>query len=85
VDSALDHALRMVEAGATVIDVGGESTKPGVSRVDAAEEQHRVLPVIERLAEQGIVVSIDTMRADTAQRALDAGAQIINDVSGGTR
>ena len=83
VDSALDHALRMVEAGATVIDVGGESTKPGVSRVDAAEEQHRVLPVIERLAEQGIVVSIDTMRADTAQRALDAGAQIINDVSGG--
>jgi dihydropteroate synthase len=80
---ALDHALRMVEAGATVIDVGGESTKPGVSRVDAAEEQHRVLPVIERLAEQGIVVSIDTMRADTAQRALDAGAQIINDVSGG--
>ena len=81
--TAVDHALGMVEAGACVIDVGGESTKPGVSRVDGSVEQDRVLPVIEQLAGHGIVVSIDTMRADTAHRALDAGAQIINDVSGG--
>lgn len=80
---ALDHALGMVEAGAHVIDVGGESTKPGVSRVDGSAEQDRVLPIIEQLAGHGIVVSIDTMRAETARQALDAGAQIINDVSGG--
>ena len=81
--TAVDHALRMVADGASVIDVGGESTKPGVARVDVDQELDRVLPVIEKLVEHGITVSIDTMRAETAKRALDAGAQIINDVSGG--
>ncbi|HZU92627.1 MAG TPA: dihydropteroate synthase [Microbacterium sp.] len=80
---ALQHAGRLRLAGATVIDVGGESTRPGAERVPVAEEQARVLPVIEALTEGGIPVSIDTLNADTAVAAVRAGARIVNDVSGG--
>jgi dihydropteroate synthase len=80
---ALQHAGRLRLAGATVIDVGGESTRPGAERVPVAEEQARVLPVIEALTEGGIPVSIDTLNADTAVAAVRAGARSVNDVSGG--
>lgn len=83
IPKAIDRGLRMWAAGADIIDVGGESTRPGAQRVDESEEQRRVLPVIAALADAGVVVSVDTMRSDTAAKALDAGAQIINDVSGG--
>jgi dihydropteroate synthase len=82
-DTATAHALQMVEQGASVIDVGGESTRPGASRVSPEEEIARVIPVVTALASAGVVVSIDTMRASTAAAAVDAGARIINDVSGG--
>ena len=82
-DVATAHALEMVEQGASVIDVGGESTRPGAARVTSEEEIARVIPVVEALATAGVVVSIDTMRASTATAAVDAGARIINDVSGG--
>ena len=81
-DTALAHALRLVEQGADWIDVGGESTRPGADRVPAAEEQRRVLPVVTALAERGIRVSIDTMSAATARVAVHAGAGMVNDVSG---
>ena len=83
VDVALRHAMTMISDGAAVIDVGGESTRPGAARVDPQEEIARVIPVVESLVERGHTVSVDTMNAPTAQRALEAGAQIINDVSGG--
>lgn len=83
VDTAVAHAVAMVGDGASIVDVGGESTRPGAGRIDAAEEQRRVLPVVERLAARGAVVSVDTMHADTARLALEAGAAMINDVSGG--
>jgi dihydropteroate synthase len=73
----------MVAAGADLIDVGGESTRPGASRVEAEEEARRVVPVVERLAAEGVTVSVDTYRAAVAELALAAGAQIVNDVSGG--
>jgi dihydropteroate synthase len=82
-DAALAHASDMVAGGASVIDVGGESTRPGALRVDSAQEMARVLPVISELADRGYTVSVDTMNAQTAERALEAGAQIVNDVSGG--
>ncbi len=82
-DTALAHARALRAQGATVIDVGGESTRPGASRVSVAEEQARVLPVIAALAADGIPVSIDTLNADTAVAAVQAGARIVNDVSGG--
>ncbi len=82
-DNALAHARDMVAAGAAVIDVGGESTRPGAERVDVAEELRRVIPVIRELAESGIAVSVDTMRAEVAAAAVRAGASYINDVSGG--
>ncbi|MGI8667854.1 MAG: dihydropteroate synthase [Jatrophihabitans sp.] len=82
-DAAVAHALQMSEQGADLIDVGGESTRPGAVRVPAEEEARRVLPVIRRLAEVGLVVSIDTYRAAVAELALAAGARIVNDVSGG--
>jgi dihydropteroate synthase len=66
-----------------IIDIGGESTRPGAARVSAAEEQARVIPVIEKLAQTGVPISIDTMRAETAELAISAGASIVNDVSGG--
>lgn len=83
VDSAVAHGLRLVEHGADLVDVGGESTRPGADPVDATTEQARVLPVVEALAEAGVAVSIDTMHASTASAALDAGAVLVNDVSGG--
>jgi dihydropteroate synthase len=82
-DAAVAHARDMVEAGADVIDVGGESTRPGAQRVPAEEEARRVLPVIQALTAEGIVVSVDTYRAAVAELALAAGAHIVNDVSGG--
>jgi dihydropteroate synthase len=82
-DAAVEHAMAMVAEGADVIDVGGESTRPGAIRVPAAEEIARVIPVITRLAEAGMVVSVDTYRGEVAERALQAGARIVNDVSGG--
>jgi dihydropteroate synthase len=69
--------------GATIVDVGGESTRPGATRIEPAVETARVLPVIKELAGQGLTVSIDTMHADVARAALQNGAQIVNDVSGG--
>lgn len=83
-EAALDHARVLQIAGADIIDIGGESTRPGAKRVTLAEEQARVLPVIEAIvAELGAKVSIDTMNAETARLAVAAGASIINDVSGG--
>ncbi|MFM5951619.1 MAG: dihydropteroate synthase [Micrococcales bacterium] len=83
-EAALDHARVLQIAGADIIDVGGESTRPGANRVTLAEEQARVLPVIEAIVGQlGAKVSIDTMNAETARLAVAAGASIINDVSGG--
>ena len=82
-DAALVHARALVAQGADIIDVGGESTRPGAERVDPSLEQQRVVPVVEALAAEGIVVSVDTMNADTAREAVAAGAQIVNDVSGG--
>lgn len=83
-DAALDHARVLQIAGADIIDIGGESTRPGAARVSLAEEQDRVLPVIEAIVTQlGAKVSIDTMNAETARLAVAAGASIINDVSGG--
>ncbi|WP_130507225.1 dihydropteroate synthase [Microterricola gilva] len=81
--AALAHAEQLVASGAHIIDVGGESTRPGAARVDPAAEQARVIPVIAALAEAGIPVSVDTMNAATAAAAASAGALIINDVSGG--
>ncbi|MDR1293937.1 MAG: dihydropteroate synthase [Bifidobacteriaceae bacterium] len=77
------HGMAMIEAGADIVDVGGESTRPGAGRIEAGEELTRVLPVVEGLARRGAVVSIDTMRADVARRAVEVGAVIVNDVSGG--
>jgi dihydropteroate synthase len=82
-DRAVEHGLALAAEGAAIVDVGGESTRPGATRVDARVETSRVLPVIKELAGQGIRVSIDTMHADVAEAALENGAQIVNDVSGG--
>jgi dihydropteroate synthase len=80
---AVGHALGLVRQGADIIDVGGESTRPGAARVDEGEELRRVIPVVRALAASGIAVSVDTMRARVAATALDAGAVLVNDVSGG--
>ena len=82
-DAAVAHGLALVADGADLVDVGGESTRPGAARVDAAEELRRVLPVVRALAAEGVVVSIDTMRASVAAETLEAGAALVNDVSGG--
>lgn len=82
-EAAIGHARGMLAAGASIIDVGGESTRPGSARVGVAEELERVIPIVHALAGDGIAVSVDTMRAEVASAALDAGARIINDVSGG--
>ena len=79
---AVSRAEEMVAAGADIVDVGGESTRPGADPVPVAEEQARVLPVVERIAEVDALVSIDTRKAEVARAALDAGADILNDVSG---
>ncbi len=82
-DRAVEHGLRLRAEGATVLDVGGESTRPGAERVGSEIERERVLPVIERLVAAGAPVSIDTINASTAAAAVRAGARIVNDVSGG--
>jgi dihydropteroate synthase len=82
-DAALAHAREMWTRGADIIDVGGESTRPGASRVDAQAETGRILPVIKELAADGVRLSVDTTRASVAAAALEAGAAVINDVSGG--
>lgn len=82
-DRAVAHGLELAAQGAAIIDVGGESTRPGAVRVDSAVETDRVLPVVKELAQQGITVSIDTMHAVVAGAALENGARIVNDVSGG--
>ncbi|MET8526927.1 dihydropteroate synthase [Micromonospora sp. NPDC005172] len=82
-DAAVGHGVRLREAGAHLVDIGGESTRPGADRIDAATEAERVLPVIRELSAAGVPVSIDTSRARVAEAALDAGAQVVNDVSGG--
>ncbi len=81
-DSALAHARALIDDGAQIIDVGGESTRPGAAEVSCEEECARVVDVVRRLADQGICVSIDTRHAPVAQACVDAGASIINDVSG---
>lgn len=82
-DAAVKRGLEMLTEGVDIIDIGGESTKPGVERVSEVEELARVIPVITELAKHGAQMSIDTMRASTASAAIAAGAAIINDVSGG--
>lgn len=82
-DAAVEHGLAMLAEGADILDIGGESTRPGATRPLVAEELSRVLPVVTELAAAGAVVSVDTMRAEVARAALDAGARIVNDVSGG--
>ena len=82
-DAALEHAAELTAQGADLIDIGGESTRPGAERVPVAEEQRRVLPLVRELARGGIAVSVDTMNAATALAAAHAGAAVINDVSGG--
>ena len=82
-EAAVHHGHEMLAEGVDIIDIGGESTKPGVERVSEEEELARVIPVIKELAKTGVRISIDTMRASTARAAISAGAQIINDVSGG--
>jgi dihydropteroate synthase len=82
-DLAISHGREMIEDGVDIIDIGGESTRPGADRVSADEEQARVIPVIRELAKENVVISIDTMRASTAKLGVEAGALIVNDVSGG--
>jgi dihydropteroate synthase len=82
-DRAVAHGLELARQGADLVDVGGESTRPGAARPPVEEELRRVIPVVRRLVEGGARVSADTMRAAVADRALDAGACLVNDVSGG--
>jgi dihydropteroate synthase len=83
VDAAIDRGRQLHADGADIVDVGGESTRPGAQRIDAVQEADRVVPVVAALSADGIPVSIDTMRAEVAAAGLDAGAVVINDVSGG--
>jgi dihydropteroate synthase len=80
---AITHGLRLAAQGADIVDVGGESTRPGAERPTEEEELRRIVPVVRELASAGVVVSIDTMRAEVARRALELGARMVNDVSGG--
>ncbi len=82
-EAAIEHGVEMHRMGADVIDVGGESTRPGSERVDAATELDRVLPVVRDLVAEGVPVSVDTTRAEVAEATAEAGASVINDVSGG--
>ncbi|MFD8968008.1 dihydropteroate synthase [Streptomyces sp. NPDC059568] len=81
--AAVKHGLDLVAEGADLVDVGGESTRPGATRVDEVEELRRVVPVVRGLAAEGVTVSVDTMRASVAEQAVAAGAVLVNDVSGG--
>ena len=80
---AISHAFQMIQDGADIIDIGGESTRPGSERISVQVELDRVLPVIAGLVDSGVAISIDTMRAEVARAAIEAGACMINDVSGG--
>src|SRR6201989_3120924 len=80
---AVAHARQLLADGADILDIGGESTRPGATRPLIEEELARVVPVLSELAAAGAVVSVDTMRAEVAQAAVAAGASIVNDVSGG--
>jgi len=82
-DAAIQHGLELVAQGADIIDVGGESTRPGAQRIPVDEELRRVKPVITELVKAGAVVSVDTMRAQVAQWAVEVGVSLVNDVSGG--
>jgi dihydropteroate synthase len=82
-DAAVEHGLRLVAEGADIVDVGGESTRPGAQRVSLTEELRRVIPVVAALSAEGVHVSVDTMRAEVADAAITAGARLVNDVSGG--
>lgn len=82
-DSAVSHGLEMLAEGADIIDIGGESTRPGAERITEEEELARVIPVVKELSKHGAVISIDTMRSGVARAAVAAGATYINDVSGG--
>ena len=82
-EHAISHGLSMIDEGVDIIDIGGESTRPGAERVSEEEEERRVIPVITELAGRGVEISIDTMRASIAKKAVEAGATIVNDVSGG--
>lgn len=82
-EAAVAHARALAAAGADIIDVGGESTRPGADRTSIAEELDRTIPVVSALVQAGLTVSIDTMRSEVASRAVEAGAACINDVSGG--
>src|SRR4051794_5774020 len=82
-DAAIRRGLALVAEGADLVDVGGESTRPGAQRVSLPEELRRVVPVIQALAAEGVPVSVDTMRAEVAEAAIAAGARLVNDVSGG--
>ena len=79
---AIDHAYQMIEDGAQIIDIGGESTRPGATPISAQEEQDRILPVIEKLQSAGVALSIDTYKGETMRLALDLGIDILNDISG---
>jgi dihydropteroate synthase len=80
---ATKHALKMIEDGADIIDIGGESTRPGSDRISVQEELDRVLPVVSAISSTGVAISIDTMRVEVARAAVAAGACMVNDVSGG--
>jgi len=82
-ETAIAHGRALVDVGADLVDVGGESTRPGATRPVEGEELARVVPVIQALSQQGVTVSVDTMRASVARAAVQAGAAIVNDVSGG--
>jgi dihydropteroate synthase len=82
-DAAIAHGLELIAQGADIVDVGGESTRPGAQRITQEEELRRIGPVVTELVKAGVPVSIDTMRAAVAEFALDAGANLVNDVSGG--
>ncbi|MEK7290823.1 MAG: dihydropteroate synthase, partial [Planctomycetota bacterium] len=82
-ENAIDHALKMVEEGADIIDVGGESTRPGAHSISEDEETKRVIPIIKILSKKiRLPVSIDTYKATVAEKAIDAGASIVNDIGG---
>ncbi|MEC5324298.1 dihydropteroate synthase [Aurantimonas sp. A3-2-R12] len=86
VEAAVAESLKMVEEGAAIVDIGGESTRPGATPIDAAEEQRRIMPVIEELARRSdCLISVDTYRSETARMAVAAGAHIVNDVWGAQR
>ena len=84
-EAAIKHALKLIDDGADIVDIGGESTRPGAFPITIAQEIYRVIPVVAELAKLGAIVSIDTMHAEVAEKAIQAGAAIVNDVTGGLK